>query len=280
MHRRLSRVRQTAAFGWWLGELAPTRRGRARILWVAVRLRIRRRFAPARTEPLQIEIASCGQRVPLWVGTMGDLTALADVFLNAEYALERVVQPKVILDLGSHIGVSILYFRLRYPTARIIGVEPDPRNFSRLVRNVGHLENVETLQLAMAEHSGHALLSCGPEGVASSLGRWPGQRTEVETRSLDDLIAGLGLESVDLIKLDVEGSEYSVLRGFSHLDRVSALIGELHPTMLGDDLQKLWNLLNRFDVESHSPNPESIVFKAVRHDEDGPRSRASPSDIH
>ena len=48
-----------------------------------------------------------------------------------------------------HIGVSILYFKLRYPDAYVTGVEPDPAAFEPLRRNTAPLEHVDDRHAAV-----------------------------------------------------------------------------------------------------------------------------------
>src|SRR5205085_6344363 len=62
---------------------------------------------------------------------------------KAEYYLPPALQPEVILDIGSNIGSSILFFRDQFPAATIYGFEPHPETFQVLQRNVGALPGVE-----------------------------------------------------------------------------------------------------------------------------------------
>jgi FkbM family methyltransferase len=60
----------------------------------------------------------------------------------------------IIVDCGSNIGMSILFFKRLYPKARIIGFEPDPYTFEILSENVyrNALTDVELHQCALGEH--------------------------------------------------------------------------------------------------------------------------------
>ena len=67
-----------------------------------------------------------------------------DEFIHQIYHFESARKDPFIIDGGSNIGVSILYFKQLYPAARIIGFEPDPAVFKMLEENlaVNGIENV------------------------------------------------------------------------------------------------------------------------------------------
>src|SRR3979490_75276 len=58
---------------------------------------------------------------------------------KAAYYLPVALAPKVILDIGSNIGTSILFFHQQYPSAKIYGFEPHPETFRILQTNVGSI---------------------------------------------------------------------------------------------------------------------------------------------
>src|SRR6184192_2229413 len=61
---------------------------------------------------------------------------------KAEYYVPPALRPKIILDIGSNIGASILYFHEKFPDAKIFGFEPHPDTFRVLEKNVAHLPGV------------------------------------------------------------------------------------------------------------------------------------------
>ena len=55
-------------------------------------------------------------RVDWWLGPSSDFEVLNEVLRQGAYDLP-VAEPQVILDLGSHMGATLLYFRARFPRA-------------------------------------------------------------------------------------------------------------------------------------------------------------------
>lgn len=126
----------------------------------------------------------------------------------------------IFLDVGAHIGKYSLRAALKVGDGgRIIAVEPDRDNFSLLVENIdiNGVTNCIPLNLAAYHTDTEIKLFFGvtpaQHSVIEDFGR--GSR-KVQARALDNVIAERGIEHVDLIKVDVEGAEYEVLKGLEN----------------------------------------------------------------
>jgi FkbM family methyltransferase len=156
---------------------------------------------------------------------------------KAEYYLPPHFKPEVILDIGSNIGASILYFQREFPPARIIGFEPHPDTFAVLKRNVADMPLVSILNCGLGAANSRVVLPGESVnfGAFSTSGRRRGQAeqrepVECEIRRLDDVLRDLRIDKVDLIKIDCEGAEADVFAGLSPnmLERCQWIVGELH----------------------------------------------------
>jgi FkbM family methyltransferase len=136
--------------------------------------------------------------------------------------LDGVIEPgMVFIDVGANEGLYTLFAAKRADTT--IALEPSAREFERLRANIelNRLTNVKARRIALSDHNGEAALRVsGYEhegqntlGSFSYAGVELSHTEKVKVRRLDDLVIEEGLRSVDVIKLDVEGAEYSALRG-------------------------------------------------------------------
>jgi FkbM family methyltransferase len=123
---------------------------------------------------------------------------------------------EVVVDAGACIGRHTLWLaRAVGPQGKLIALEPLPANFRMLRRNVraNRLANVVCIPAALGATRGQVELRFDYEtSTASSRRELPG-RAVVDQWSLDLLLAELGVETVDIIKLDVEGMEIDALEG-------------------------------------------------------------------
>lgn len=174
-----------------------------------------------------------------------------EIFTHDLYYFETDSPTPRIIDAGAHIGLATLYFKKVYPQAHITAIEPNPDNVKLLEQNIWEnaLEQVEVMPVALATRTGqHAFYrDLSPARWFSTGGFRPGawnrtQQSEETTVTARPLAAFL-TQSVDLLKMDIEGAEQEILvsaRDYLHL--VKQLLVEFHPGM-GQNLEDLVKFL-------------------------------------
>lgn len=236
-----------AELGRLLDVMAIADRGhRPRVLWIWLVLVLKRRLGIRRELGLRLRWRGPRSMVEAVISDASELKVIREVFVNGEYELPPI-NPEVILDLGSNVGLSVLYFADRYPEARIIAVEPAQRAFARLERNVGGLANVRLLRAAAVGTDRPVTLHTGWQSWASSLFAENEDMYDVEEvdgRTVDSILAAFGEERADVIKLDVEGAEAEVLTGSAAVGRAQCVVFEFHQEHCEEDV---WSLVRRLD---------------------------------
>lgn len=170
-----------------------------------------------------------------------DLSALNEVLFrtgaNAEYHFPIEGEPRVLLDIGGHIGSASLYFAHRFPECRIFAFEPAPDNFELLVKNTAPYPNIRAFNFGLGGSSGSVALTgsagahdTGGRTIVPDSGLGGPLSSIVQIRSAAETLAELGIAEVDYIKIDTEGAEHDILTGFPQeiLKNVRWIIGELH----------------------------------------------------
>lgn len=130
-----------------------------------------------------------------------------------------------------------MYFANKYPRARIIAIEPERDNFELLLRNVSPYPQVTCIQAALWNEEGEISV------VDPGLGSWGfmteavGQtstehRHSVRAVTIESLRRDLSLETIDILKVDIEGAEREVFSSAAGwITDVNAVIAELHEHM-------------------------------------------------
>jgi FkbM family methyltransferase len=138
---------------------------------------------------------------------------------------ERIRPAMTVYDIGAHVGYfTCLAARLVGPRGLVLAFEPDARNYELLLANVWRngFGNVLCFPWAVGEHSGFAELHLAPENTgdhrvfASEETR---ATVQVRQAALDHVDAFR--PPLDVVKIDVQGTEESVIRGMTGLLNLS-----------------------------------------------------------
>lgn len=185
-----------------------------------------------------------------------DFHTLLQIWDQGEYSVaQRFATHPVqrILDLGSNIGLSVRYFSQIWPTAQIVGVEPDEGNHEIARTNLSSLiasGQVGLHRCFVGVDAGFANVR-RPAGLGSNELRIgdPVSRDSIDAvpvRTVPELIKVFGDESIDLLKCDIEGHERVLFdNGPGWLRRVRALVVELH----GIEPEWLWRSIGAAGVD-------------------------------
>ena len=166
-----------------------------------------------------------------------------EIFVDGLYWFPSRQKKPFIIDCGSNIGLTLIYFKQTYPHSHIEAFEPDPEIFAILERNVlSHkLGNVVLHEKAI--WSSELQLPFIREGADSGYlpsSAVPGSTTVSTARLRDYLVS-----QVDLLKIDIEGAEVDVMKDCAdRLRNVHHLFVEYHSAV--NEPQRLDELLMVF----------------------------------
>lgn len=191
-------------------------------------------------------------------------------FLNKElfdleiYKFKTDTKEPIIIDCGANIGMSVIYFKMLYPDAKIMAFEPDKKIFDYLEFNTNsfRFDNVQLINKGLwSEETILKFFSEGADGGRVSIDLSGENIIEVETVKLSDYIKDT---KVDFLKLDIEGAETRVLQECKeYLVNVENIYIEYHS--FADEKQTLSDILSilvesgfryyidRTGVKSHHP---------------------------
>jgi FkbM family methyltransferase len=154
-----------------------------------------------------------------------------------------VNERSVVYDIGAHVGLVTLVAARRVCPGwgRVYAFEPSPDNFALLERHVRinrYNDRVSAFHCLVGERTaGSVRFACRPgQFTANSLAYDVpgGEAVHVPMTSIDDMVRSGSLPPADVIKIDVEGYERSVLQGARGLlrERAPVVICAMHPAPL------------------------------------------------
>jgi FkbM family methyltransferase len=122
----------------------------------------------------------------------------------------------VVFDIGAGVGAEMLLFsRLVGPSGRVVSVEAHPRTYRRLVDlcKANGLPNVTPLQVAVSDADGAVAISDLDHHLRNMVLDADGAGIEVPARRIDTLAGELGIDRIDLLKMNIEGAERQAIQG-------------------------------------------------------------------
>jgi FkbM family methyltransferase len=178
--------------------------------------------------PLSIRAGTPDVTVARSCLVQGELSVVSSLLQSPRYDF--------IIDAGGHIGAAAIALARMFPESTIVSLEPSRENYALLQRNTAPFPNIVAVNKALLGSSRVATLSDRGTGSwgFTLLDRTLEDRElkplhEVTGTTVEDILAEHSATGVDVLKLDIEGSEKDVL---SHCDdwmpKVDVLVAELH----------------------------------------------------
>ncbi|MDR2580373.1 MAG: FkbM family methyltransferase [Fibromonadaceae bacterium] len=185
-----------------------------------------------------MEIVKDGYKFPIVIrnGTT-DVLVYKSIVENAEYDFLLKKEPEVIIDAGANIGLASVFFANKYPNAKIIAIEPEKSNFEMLKKNTALYSNIYAVKAALWNSIGELDLFGGYDNWGFRLGM---DRKEdriikqhlTKTITIEKIIEDFNIDRIDILKIDIEGSEKEVFDNSSAwIDKVNSIVVELHESI-------------------------------------------------
>ena len=174
-----------------------------------------------------------------------DPKVLWDTFHHRYHLPPRGVRPTGwILDLGANVGYTVAHFCWRYPKARVIAVEMDAENVAVCAQNIaGFQPRCELLHAAVWSADGEVRYG-GDEAWSLRVSALDADAASpaksAPAMTLDNILDRFAVETVDYLKMDIEGAEAVVLREpGTWAQRVQAMKVEIHPPATTEECRRL-----------------------------------------
>jgi len=194
-----------------------------------------------------------------------DIAVLRQVLATEEYDSEVYGSPRTIVDAGANIGLTSIFYANKYPEAMILAIEPEVSNFTVLNRNVAPYSNIVPIRAALWKDEGELSV------IDAGLGHYgfqviPKSKLDAKDQSncipavtVEKLMRDYGIDQIDILKVDIEGSEKEVFENSSPwIEKVGVLVVELHDRIKVGCARSVYLASKNFEVELH--HGESIFF--------------------
>ncbi|WP_420385726.1 FkbM family methyltransferase [Roseivirga sp.] len=193
-----------------------------------------------------------------------DEPTFRQVFMNIRYDMNLDFSPETILDGGANVGYASVFFANKYPEAQILAIEPNSSNYDQVIKNTRSYSTIKPQKTAIWGRS-TCLKIINPD-----TDHWAFEVAECDSNdegafeavSINQLIEQEGWDSIDILKLDIEGAEMNVFKDKSHEDwlpKVKLLIIELHERIQPGCTEIFENAIAKYNFEK-SISGENLVY--------------------
>lgn len=186
-----------------------------------------------------------------------DIWVFKQIFVDEDFKGDFHKNPKAIIDAGANVGYTTVYFAKKYPGAKIIAIEPEDSNFEMLCKNT---ENYDQVQLM---HSAIWYKDCYIRIMNPEAGSWGFIIEEVskntqgafEAITFDHIIKESGFKRVDILKIDIEGSEKEIFENNpSWISIIDVVCIELHDYHKKGCEKAVFEAMKGFNKKKQGPN--------------------------
>lgn len=187
------------------------------------------------TYPYEAEVRSPVGIVKPRLYSHHDLLTVNEIFCRLDYPAEADL--KVVVDIGSNIGISALYFLSRNAVSKCYLFEPDARNVVKLEQNLAAFTGRYVLsQKAVSSSAGKVEFGIEPTGRYGGIGVKSETIVTVDCLEINDVLRGILAteEYIDILKIDTEGTEISTVEAIQPdvLKRIKRIFIEAAPESL------------------------------------------------
>lgn len=180
-----------------------------------------------------------------------DLDTFIQVIWHKAYEVGYGLEPKTIVDCGANIGLASIQYGKLFPKAKIFAIEPDKGNFDILKLNTQGYSNITPIRKGVWNKSTNLRIKDNGNG------NWGFQVEEAENEdsdtvpsiSLRELIDTYNIENIDILKVDIEGSEKELFEYDCDfwLSKTKTLIIEVHDWMNHGAVRAVFSKIINYD---------------------------------
>lgn len=139
----------------------------------------------------------------------------------------------VVVDVGAGVGEETIVFSdLVGKSGRVYAIEAHPKTYSALTYMVesNSLRNVIVSNLALSDKAGDVSIQDSDNSLANSILQITDASTvAVQSETFDEFVERNDIQTIDLLKMNVEGAEQLILKGMSHsLERIKRVSISCH----------------------------------------------------
>jgi len=191
-----------------------------------------------------------------------DIDVFEQIIFEEEYRpvldilKENNIELNTVIDAGANIGLVTLFLKAHYPNTKIVSLEPSKSTYLRLSQNIKNnkLTNVSLLNEGVwgvsTKLAADFSFGDGRDWAFSLKENKVENKNTIPVKSIKDIIYTYNFETVDFLKIDIEGGEVNLFKessDISWLQSIRIIAIEIHDELgVRDDIE---NILKEYNFK-------------------------------
>ncbi|MEO7310306.1 MAG: FkbM family methyltransferase [Chitinophagaceae bacterium] len=223
------------------------------------------KMAAGRDE-VQVKIDGYAQTIHLRKRT-ADIEVFDQIFISKGYDMSLPFSVKRIVDCGANIGLAAIFLNAKHKGSHVVMIEPEDKNFSMCLKNIDSSTAFTALKKGLWKNNCYLKITDSEdESWAFKIEETLDPREAmVEAITIDEIMARMKWDEIDILKIDIEGAEKSVFEGDIDrwLPKVKSIFIELHDNLQPGTSDLFFGVMKKYGF-SFTKNRENWI--CIRND--------------
>lgn len=193
-----------------------------------------------------------------------DLETFGEIFLSNIYNIDLPIIPLTIIDAGANVGLATIFFRIKYKQSKIVSIEIEKNNIEMIKKNTKFLKNIEIIEKSLYNKKSFFKI-CDPFNATNSFQIkevLENDNYDIESITLDDILRNQNWETIDILKIDIEGSEKQLFDSNyeNWLPKTKIIMIETHDRMFPKCSYTVMNTINKYNFILYTTNEGTLIY--------------------
>jgi FkbM family methyltransferase len=193
-----------------------------------------------------------------------DKETFKEIFNQNIYNIKLPIVPKLIIDAGSNTGFAALFFKIKYPEAKIISLEIETENVKMIKKNLKGYKDIEIIQKGLFNKKSFFKIEDPYNATNSFVIKEviPGENYDIESITIDEILNSTKAETIDILKIDIEGAEKDLFeKDYENwLPKVKIIMVETHDRMIPKCSYSVMKAVNDYNFILYTTTEGTLIY--------------------
>jgi len=193
-----------------------------------------------------------------------DVETFKEIFNGNIYNLRLPIVPNTIVDAGANVGFASMFFKIKYPNATIVAIEIEKSNVAMIKKNTQDYKNCTVENKALFNKNSYFKIGDPYNATNSFVIKEVNQSDEydIESITLDEIILKNKWETIDVLKIDIEGAEKKLFESDYEewLPKTKIIMVETHDRMIPKCSNTVMKTIDKYNFILFTTTEGTLIY--------------------